>query len=89
MAEAMKSRTNPFTAKRFNLVALWSGVLKADGGGNASFDVNIPQFSGALRVMAVAYKDNTFRFCRKANQGGRSNCDQHCHYPDSLHQMML
>ncbi|MFI5134279.1 MAG: alpha-2-macroglobulin, partial [Chitinophagales bacterium] len=60
MAEMMKNRTNPFSAKRFNLVALWSGILKADGGGNASFDVNIPQFSGALRVMAVAYKDNTF-----------------------------
>jgi len=65
MAEMMKNRTNPFSAKRFNLVALWSGILKADGGGNASFDVNIPQFSGALRVMAVAYKDNTFGSAEK------------------------
>ncbi|MGB3075492.1 MAG: MG2 domain-containing protein, partial [Chitinophagales bacterium] len=56
----MGKRVNPFTAKRFNLVALWSGILKADGNGNASFTVNVPQFSGALRVMAVAYKDNTF-----------------------------
>ena len=60
MAEAMNKRTNPFTVKRFNLVALWSGILKADGSGNAGFDVAIPQFSGALRVMAVAYKDNAF-----------------------------
>ncbi|HUM46995.1 MAG TPA: MG2 domain-containing protein, partial [Chitinophagales bacterium] len=56
----MGKRVNPFTAKRFNLVALWSGILKADGSGNASFTVNVPQFSGALRVMAVAYKDNMF-----------------------------
>ncbi|MEO6168088.1 MAG: MG2 domain-containing protein, partial [Chitinophagales bacterium] len=56
----MGKRVNPFTAKRFNLVALWSGILIADGSGNASFTVNVPQFSGALRVMAVAYKDNTF-----------------------------
>lgn len=65
MAEAMKNRVNPFSAKRFNLVALWSGILKADGSGNASFKVNIPQFSGALRVMAVAYKDNTFGSAEK------------------------
>jgi len=65
MAEAMAKRTNPFTVKRFNLVALWSGILKADGSGNASFDVNIPQFSGALRVMAVAYKDNAFGSAEK------------------------
>jgi uncharacterized protein YfaS (alpha-2-macroglobulin family) len=56
----MGKRVNPFTAKRFNLVALWSGILKADGSGNANFTVNVPQFSGALRVMAVAYKDNAF-----------------------------
>jgi hypothetical protein len=65
MAEAMKNRVNPFSAKRFNLVALWSGVLKADGSGNATFNVDIPQFSGALRVMAVAYKDNTFGSAEK------------------------
>jgi uncharacterized protein YfaS (alpha-2-macroglobulin family) len=59
MAE-MGKRANPFTVKRFNLVALWSGIIKSDGTGNASFDVNIPQFSGALRIMAVAYKDNGF-----------------------------
>lgn len=56
----MGKRVNPFTAKRFNLVSLWSGIIKTDGSGNASFTVNVPQFSGALRVMAVAYKDKAF-----------------------------
>lgn len=65
MAEAMARRTNPFTVKRFNLVSLWSGILKADGNGNAGFDVDIPQFSGALRVMAVVYKDNAFGSAEK------------------------
>jgi len=65
MAEMMAKRTNPFTTKRFNLVALWSGILKADGNGNASFDISVPQFSGALRVMAVAYKDDAFGSAEK------------------------
>ncbi|MCY7409026.1 MAG: alpha-2-macroglobulin family protein [Chitinophagales bacterium] len=64
MAE-MGKRSNPFTVKRFNLVALWSGILKSDAAGNASFDVNIPQFSGALRIMAVAYKDDAFGSAEK------------------------
>ncbi|RRA98582.1 alpha-2-macroglobulin family protein [Larkinella rosea] len=53
-------RINPLSNGRVKLVALWSGVLKADGSGEASFDIAIPQFSGDLRVMAVAYKDKAF-----------------------------
>lgn len=65
MAEMLKNRTNPFTTKRFNLVAMWSGILKADAGGNAVFDISVPQFSGAMRVMAVAYKDDAFGSAEK------------------------
>lgn len=61
----MGKRVNPFTAKRFNLVALWSGIIKADGSGNASFTMSVPQFSGALRVMVVAYKDKAFGSAEK------------------------
>lgn len=53
-------RVNPLTNKRVKLVSFWSGVKKADGSGNVSFTVDIPQFSGSLRVMAVAYKDKAF-----------------------------
>ncbi|WP_128547903.1 Ig-like domain-containing alpha-2-macroglobulin family protein [Larkinella soli] len=53
-------RINPLSNGRVKLVALWSGILKADGSGEASFDIAIPQFSGDLRVMAVAYKGKAF-----------------------------
>ncbi|MBC7448329.1 MAG: alpha-2-macroglobulin family protein, partial [Hymenobacteraceae bacterium] len=53
-------RVNPLTSKRVRLVSLWSGELKADGGGNARFTARIPQFSGALRVMVVAWRADGF-----------------------------
>jgi len=56
----LNKRINPFTTKRTNLVSIWSGILKADGAGIAKTTVDIPQFSGALRIMAVAYKDASF-----------------------------
>ena len=56
----LAKRVNPLTNKRVNLVALWSGILKADGNGVASFEINIPQFNGDLRIIAVSYKDNKF-----------------------------
>lgn len=59
-AFSLAKRVNPFKSKRVRLVSIWSGVLKADGSGVARFTAKVPQFSGALRVMAVAYKDNAF-----------------------------
>ncbi|WP_158546174.1 alpha-2-macroglobulin family protein [Adhaeribacter pallidiroseus] len=56
----LEKRINPLTSKRVKLVAQWSGHLKTNSNGEATVKVNIPQFSGALRVMAVAYKDNAF-----------------------------
>lgn len=56
----LERRVNPLTNKRVKLVSYWSGVAKADGSGEASFTVDIPQFSGQLRLMAVAYKDGAF-----------------------------
>lgn len=53
-------RVNPLTSKRVRLVSIWKGDLKADGGGNARFTARIPQFSGALRVMAVAWRGDGF-----------------------------
>ena len=53
-------RLNPMTANRVKLVSYWSGILKTDGSGNAKFDIGIPQFSGDLRVMVVAYKNDMF-----------------------------
>lgn len=56
----MQKRVNPMPAKRVNIVSYWSGIAKAGGDGTAKFTINVPQFSGQLRLMAVAYKDNMF-----------------------------
>ncbi|WP_353722927.1 MG2 domain-containing protein [Dyadobacter sp. 676] len=56
----LERRINPLSNGRTELVSFWSGQLKTNGSGEATFDVNIPQFSGDLRIMAVAYKDKAF-----------------------------
>ena len=56
----LERRVNPLSNGRVRLVALWSGILQTNTNGEAQFSVDVPQFSGDLRVMAVAYKDNAF-----------------------------
>ncbi|MBI4805075.1 MAG: alpha-2-macroglobulin family protein [Desulfovibrio sp.] len=41
-------------------VAFWSGPLKADARGRVQWTIDVPQFQGALRVMAVAVSGNRF-----------------------------
>ncbi|MBC7554595.1 MAG: alpha-2-macroglobulin family protein [Taibaiella sp.] len=53
-------RVNPVFANRVKLVSFWSGIRQADGSGNVTFDINVPQFSGDLRIMAAAYKGKAF-----------------------------
>ncbi len=60
MMAAMMKRVNPLTNKRVNLVSFWSGILSADSKGEAIYTVDIPQFSGSLRIMAVAWNNNSF-----------------------------
>jgi uncharacterized protein YfaS (alpha-2-macroglobulin family) len=56
----LDKRTNPLDNQRVKPVAFWSGTLKTDGNGEAKYTINIPQFSGSLRVMAVAVNDVAF-----------------------------
>jgi uncharacterized protein YfaS (alpha-2-macroglobulin family) len=56
----LRRRANPVPNRRVKLVAKWSGVLTADGEGKVRYKVRVPQFSGALRIMAVAYKGEQF-----------------------------
>jgi uncharacterized protein YfaS (alpha-2-macroglobulin family) len=56
----LEKRVNPLTNKRVKLVSFWSGKLTTDGSGEAKYTINVPQFSGDLRIMAVAYKDDAF-----------------------------
>ncbi len=59
-AYALAKRVNPLTSKRVRLVSLWSGVLEADGNGRVAYNARIPQFSGAVRVMACAWNGPAF-----------------------------
>jgi alpha-2-macroglobulin len=51
---------NPVSAKRVKPVALFSGVLHTDADGIAHADFNVPQFTGQLRLMAVASAERRF-----------------------------
>ncbi|AMM51938.1 hypothetical protein TH61_13140 [Rufibacter sp. DG15C] len=61
----LEKRVNPLTSKRVKLVSIWSGHLKTNSNGEASVNVKVPEFSGTLRVMAVAYKGNSFGSAEK------------------------
>jgi alpha-2-macroglobulin len=56
----MSKRTNPMPAKRIKIVSYWSGIREANGNGEATFEFDVPQFSGEIRLMAVAYKNESF-----------------------------
>lgn len=56
----LEKRVNPIRNDRIKLVSYWSGIQKTNGSGNANFEFDIPQFSGEIRLMAVAYKDESF-----------------------------
>lgn len=53
-------RINPLTARRVKLVSFWSGKLKTNSSGTVSFDIDIPDFSGKLRLMAIAHNEDQF-----------------------------
>ncbi|OWP63627.1 alpha-2-macroglobulin [Hymenobacter amundsenii] len=53
-------RTTPVPSRRVRLLAKWSGVLTADANGKVRYKLQVPQFSGAIRIMAVAYKGDAF-----------------------------
>ncbi|RYY14381.1 MAG: alpha-2-macroglobulin family protein, partial [Chitinophagaceae bacterium] len=57
---SMDKRTNPMPAKRVKVVSYWSGISKANSNGESDFEFDVPQFSGEIRLMAVAYKDDRF-----------------------------
>lgn len=53
-------RVNPMFVNRVKNVSFWSGILQADGSGIVRYDIDVPQFSGDIRVMAIAYKGKAF-----------------------------
>ncbi|MBR6022882.1 MAG: hypothetical protein IK066_10770 [Kiritimatiellae bacterium] len=51
----LRNRLNPIRARRYKPTALWSGVLETDEKGVAAVSFDLPEFSGELRIMAVAW----------------------------------
>lgn len=59
-------KQNPIKSKRFKLMSFWSGIQKADSKGDLQIKVNVPQYNGEVRIMAVAYQDAKFGSSDKA-----------------------
>jgi uncharacterized protein YfaS (alpha-2-macroglobulin family) len=58
--DEMAKRTNPIPNKRIRIMSFWSGVQKTNSSGEANFSFDVPQFSGEIRLMAVAYQNERF-----------------------------
>lgn len=56
----MGKRANPVANKRVKLVSYWSGTLKTNSSGEVKYSFDIPEFSGDLRIMAVASQGKKF-----------------------------
>jgi uncharacterized protein YfaS (alpha-2-macroglobulin family) len=56
----IQTRTNPIATKRFKLLAVWSGIRKTSSDGIVKVALDIPQFNGDLRLMALAYSGSRF-----------------------------
>ena len=60
LSEQLKKRTTPIKVTRFKLLSFWSGLKRTDGEGIVKVSLNIPQFNGDIRLMAVAYTGPRF-----------------------------
>ena len=55
--DGLRKRLNPIKANRFKPLALWVADLPLNEDGRADFQLDLPEFSGELRVMAVAFNE--------------------------------
>ena len=60
MWAAIGKRVNPIKARRFKPVALWSSSVETDADGKAHVVFEVPEFTGQLRIMAVAVAKTRF-----------------------------
>ncbi|MBM4255464.1 MAG: alpha-2-macroglobulin family protein [Deltaproteobacteria bacterium] len=58
--DAMESQVRTESIRRTKPVTFWSGVVTADHEGKATVTFDVPEFQGALRVMAVAHNGKQF-----------------------------
>ena len=54
------SRLNPVKSKRFQCTALWLGTFSTDSEGRVLANFELPDFSGELRMMAIAHSGARF-----------------------------
>ncbi|HTX99292.1 MAG TPA: MG2 domain-containing protein, partial [Bacteroidota bacterium] len=57
---------NPLSVQRVKPVAFWSGIKHTNGSGEVQIDIDIPDFNGEIRLMAVAYKGDRFGATQQA-----------------------
>jgi uncharacterized protein YfaS (alpha-2-macroglobulin family) len=51
---SLASRLNPIKARRYTPMVRWVGELRTDSNGVAQTTISMPEFSGKVRIMAVA-----------------------------------
>ncbi|MDZ7764177.1 MAG: alpha-2-macroglobulin family protein [Melioribacteraceae bacterium] len=66
LAAELQKRANPITTKRFKLFSYWSGIRKTNSNGEVEIELDIPQFNGEVRLMALAYDGQKFGSSDKA-----------------------
>ena len=54
------SRLSPVVGNRFRPVSIWQGEIKTDANGFAEVTLDLPEFTGELRLMAVALSEKGF-----------------------------
>ncbi len=59
-------RVNPLGVQRFKPVAIWSGIRKTNSRGEVEVTLEVPEFNGELRLMALAYKGDRFGSAQQA-----------------------
>lgn len=55
-----RKHLTPVDASRVKPVALWSGLVQLGGRGRAKIKLDVPEFNGKLRLMAVAFDGANF-----------------------------
>lgn len=59
-------RMSPLQVQRFKPVSLWSGLVRTNEQGKAEVTLDVPEFSGELRLMAVAFDGPRFGSAQRA-----------------------
>jgi len=58
--DELNDRAVGFGKKRVKLCSFWSGLVRTDDNGMYTMNLDIPEFSGDLRIMAMNYKGDRF-----------------------------